>query len=111
MQKHKHVRVPRADNVFPPEGRQAKARRILTEQAHRDARRLAFTFDVQHDHAPALRSVIEEMGDLIVSRLGGKNTPQQEQAFTAAAVALGQIRGAVFPTVAEGDPNYRSEHA
>jgi hypothetical protein len=55
--------------------------------------------------------VIEEMGDVIVSRLGGKNTPAQEQAFTAAAVALGHSRSAVFPTIAAGDPNYRSAHA
>jgi hypothetical protein len=110
MQKHKHVKyVPRADNIFR-ESPQAKARRLLTEQAHRDARRLSFNFDVQHDHAPALRSVIEEMGDMIVGRLGGKNTPAQEQAFTAASVALGTLRAAVFPSIAAGDPNYRNAH-
>ncbi len=110
MQKHKHYKpVPRADHIFR-ETPQVRARRMLAEQAHRDARKLSFTFEIQHDHCPALRSVIAEMGDMLVSRLGGKNTPAQEQAFTAATVALGHIRSAVFPTIADGDPNYRSAH-
>lgn len=110
MQKQRYRKpVPRADNIFR-ESPQARARRQLIEQAHRDNRTFTFTFDVQHDHCPALRSVIEEMGDMIVSRLGGKNTPAQETAFTAAAVALGHIRSAVFSTIAAGDPNYRSAH-
>jgi hypothetical protein len=58
----------------------------------------------------ALRSVIQEMGDMIVGRLGGKNTPLEEQAFTAAVVALAHIRAVVFPAVAAGDPDYRKAH-
>jgi hypothetical protein len=83
---------------------------MLTEQAHRDARTLAFLFEIQEDHCPALRSVIQEMGDMIVRRLGGKNTPLEERAFTAAVVALAHIRATVFPAVAAGDPNYRNAH-
>jgi hypothetical protein len=50
------------------------------------------------------------MGDMIVRRLGGKNTPLEERAFTAAVVALAHIRATVFPAVAAGDPNYRNAH-
>jgi hypothetical protein len=106
MQKHKHKSVPRADNIFPPESKQAKARRLLTERVHRDARRVIVTFDVQHDHLPALWSVIEEMGGIVVARMAGKHTPPQEQALTAAAVALGLLRAAVSVHSPAVDPNF-----
>ena len=88
----------------------ARRRRIVTEQAHREARTLAFLFEVQEDHCPALRSVIQEMGDMVVSRLSERNTRARAQAYTAAIVALAHIRAAVFPTIASGDPNYRNAH-
>lgn len=107
--------VPRADwNQPSPQTAfstaQAAARLKLIRAAEQDARRFVFAFDVQHDHAPALRSVLEEMTAMIAGRLGGKNTAQQEQALTAAAVVLGNLRAAILPTVAAGDPDYRSAH-
>jgi hypothetical protein len=111
----KQKRVARADWSTPaPQDRlspaQAAARLKLIREASLDAQRYVFAFDVQHDHAPALRSVLDEMTAMIASRFGGKNNAAQEQALTAAAVALGTLRAAILPTVAEGDPDYRSAH-
>jgi hypothetical protein len=116
MQKSYKTRpVPRSDWSTPAPSDtlssiQAAARTRSVRNAEQGTHRYAFAFDVQHDHAPALRSVIDEMAALIASRFGGKNTAQQEQAMTAAAVALGSLRAAVFALVPEGDPNYRSAH-
>lgn len=118
MQKQsKKVRVPSADNThivnrqprgLPPY--QAAARRKLIQQAERDAERYVIAFDVQKDHAPALRSVIEEMDALVVARLNGKTTAAQESALTAASVALGALRASVLPFVPEVDPNFPAEY-
>lgn len=107
--------VPRADWNQPVQQTatspaQAAARLRLIRAAEKDALRYVFAFDVQHDHAPALRSVLDEMSAMVAGRLGGKNTAVQEQALTAAAVVLGTLRAAILPTVAAGDPDYRSAH-
>ena len=117
MQKQsKKIRVPSADNTHlanQPRGLspyQAAARRKLIQQAERDTERYVFTFDVQKDHAPALRSVVEEMHALCVARLNGKITATQEAAVTSALVGLGALRAAVLPHVPDVDPNFPPEY-
>lgn len=114
-QHSKKVQVPRADwsqqapaSTLSPV--QAAARTRSIRAAQQGTQRFAFAFDVQHDHAPALRSVVDEMAALIAGRFGGKNSAQQEQALTSAAVAIGSLRAAIFALVPEGDANYRSAH-
>jgi hypothetical protein len=112
---HKKSRVPFADNIHlqqPGKGLspyQAAARRKLIASAERDAERFVFAFDVQRDHAPALRSVIDEMGALLAARIGGKNTQAQEAALTRAAIGLGALKKAILPQVPAEDPDYRAE--
>lgn len=102
--------TPFCGDIILGESPQHRADRMLSDQAHHNATTLAFLFEIEQAHAPALRSVIQEMGDMVVSRLSERNTRAQAQAYTAAIVALAHIRAAVFPTIAAGDPNYRNAH-
>lgn len=65
-----------------------------------------FTFTVADEHAPALRSVVDEMTSLIGSRLDGQHRFAKETALTDAAICVGKLRAAVFAQVPQGDPNY-----
>lgn len=65
-----------------------------------------FTFSVEQDHAPALRSAIDEISNEIGGRLTSSFIHAKEGALTDAAIALGALRAAVFAQVKEGDPNY-----
>lgn len=64
------------------------------------------TFDVLDEHAPALRSAIEEISNEVGGRLEGLHRYSKEHALTKAAVALGTLRAAICKVVAAGDPTY-----
>lgn len=111
----KKTQVPRADWSRPAPASalspvQAAARLRLIRQAEQDTRRFVFGFSVQHDHGPAFRSLIDEMGALLAGRFGGKNSAQQEKALAQAAVALGELRAAVFAQVTQEDENFVPAH-
>lgn len=65
-----------------------------------------FTFTISDEHAPALRSAIDELSSLIGSRLEGQHRFAKETALTDAAITVGALRAAVFAQVPKGDPNY-----
>ncbi len=77
-------------------------------------------FEVADEHAPALRSAIEEIRNEVGGRLEGAHRYAKQDALTYAATALGSLhaaiakatpcghedrRGRVVPC---GDPNYAS---
>lgn len=78
-----------------------------TPGAAQDAPVVTISFQVHEAHAPALRSAVEEISNEIGGRLEGMYRYDQEEALTAAAVALGTLRAAVDALVPAGDPNYR----
>lgn len=67
---------------------------------------LLFTFGVDVQHAPAFRSVVDEMTTRIGQRLEQPHRYDKETALTYASIALGRLRAAVHPLVGRGDPNY-----
>lgn len=72
----------------------------------RGGRYITFSFQVHSDHAPALRSAIDEISNDIGGRLTGSHSFAKEEALTDAAVALGALRSEVFAKVPAGDPFY-----
>lgn len=77
----------------------------LTAGKHRTSA-LTFTFTVERAHAPALRSALEELQGRLADRAAGSNTRLQDAALTAALVAMGTLRAAVYPSVPAGDERY-----
>ena len=65
-------------------------------------------FRVHDEHAPALRSAVEELTNEVTGRLEGIHSYAQEQSLTDAAVALSALRAAVFEKVPLGDPFYKA---
>lgn len=64
-------------------------------------------FRVHDEHAPALRSAVEELAGEVAGRLEGMHGFAAEQALTDAAVAVQSLRRAVFAKVPAGNPHYK----
>lgn len=79
---------------------------LIPMRPSRPDAKITFTFSVYRDHAPALRSAIDEISNDIGGRLTGSHKFAKEGALTDAAIALAVLRKEVFSKVAEGDPNY-----
>lgn len=69
-------------------------------------RLITITFSVYEQHAPALRSAVEELGNIIGSRLEGSHSFAREQALTDASIAVHTARAAINKLVPVGDPYY-----
>lgn len=67
---------------------------------------LKITFSVSTEHAPALKSAIDEISNVVGGRLEGAHSFAKEQALTDAAVALGSLRHAIAEKVPKGDAFY-----
>lgn len=67
---------------------------------------LKIAFSVSSEHAPALKSAIDEISNIVGTRLEAAHSFAKEQALTDAAVALGALRRAVAEKVQKGDPFY-----
>lgn len=78
----------------------------LDRQYHGHARMIRISFEVREEHAPALRSAVEEISNEIGGRLEGPHAFAKEEALTNAAIALGALRAAVNAKVPAGDPYY-----
>ena len=65
-------------------------------------------FDVAPNHAPALRSAVEEIRNEVGGRLEGAHRYAKQDALTYAATALGSLFAAIARKVSAGDPNYAS---
>jgi hypothetical protein len=70
------------------------------------ARTVTISFTVFLEHAPALRSAVDEISNDIGGRLTGSHSFAKEAALTDAAIALAALRKAVFAKVPAGDPFY-----
>lgn len=64
------------------------------------------TFEVADEHAPALRSAVEEFSNILGTRLEGAHSFAKEQALTDAVICVGTMRAAVNRAVPKGDANY-----
>lgn len=69
---------------------------------------LTVSFVVAAEHAPVLRSMLEELSDTLALRLaaGTQASFKVEAALTRASLVAGVMRAAVFPRVPRGDPDY-----
>lgn len=67
---------------------------------------ITFTVTVPDEHAPALRSVVDDMSAMIGMRLEKRSKPKKEAALTRAASALGALRAATNAAIPEGDSDY-----
>jgi len=80
-----------------------------TPATGQDSQLVRISFTVHKEHAPALRSAVEEISNTVGGRLEGRYEYDVEQALTNAAVALGSLRAATFAAIPAGDPNYRGK--
>lgn len=64
------------------------------------------TFEVADEHAPALRSAVEDFSNILGARLEGAHSFAKEAALTEAVICIGTLRAAVNRAVPKGDPDY-----
>lgn len=64
------------------------------------------TAEIAAEHAPALRSAIEEIRNELGERVSGAFAFKKEQALTDAVVAVGRLAAAANAVIPEGDPDY-----
>lgn len=96
--------TPRAPRYHSPAATaQRSARAPLVAPSGRMVR---IVFDVHLEHAPALRSAIDEISQELGGRLEGPHSFNRESALTDAAIAIGALRRAVFALVPAGHPHY-----
>ena len=67
---------------------------------------LRICFEVYPAHAPALRSLLEDLQNKVGEKLEGAAAFAREQAWTNAAIGMAAVRAAVNAQVPAGDPNY-----
>lgn len=67
---------------------------------------IEFTFDIDVAHAPAFKSIVDDMSFRIGTRLEQPHKFARETALTYAAMALGRLRAVVTAQVPMSDPNY-----
>jgi hypothetical protein len=61
---------------------------------------------IADEHAPALRSAIEELRNTLGGRLEGVHPFAREDAITRAAVAVGDLAAGFNRMIPAGDPDY-----
>lgn len=71
-----------------------------------DGKLLTLQFDVHPDHAPALRSAIDDFTSIIGTRMESKYDYETEDALVRASIAIARLRAAVFAAVPEGDKKF-----
>lgn len=64
------------------------------------------TFEIADEHAPALRSAIDDARQQVGKQLEGMHRFAKETALTNASIALASLAAAVNQQVPKGDPNY-----
>lgn len=80
-----------------------------TPRSAQDLNVIRISFDVNTEHAPALRSAVEEISNTVGGRTEGRYEFPIEQALTAACIGLASLRTAVCAAIPAGDPNYRGK--
>jgi hypothetical protein len=61
---------------------------------------------VADEHAPALRSALDELRNIVGGRLEGVHPFAREDALTRAAVAVGDLAAGFNAVIPAGDPDY-----
>lgn len=99
--------IDEATGHLIPKPRRPDLKVVRTSQFSRQgAAPIAISFEVHPDHAPALRSVVEEMSNIIGTRLEAPHAYDKEAALTNAALVMGILRRAVNQAIPAGDPHY-----
>lgn len=65
------------------------------------------TFEIKDEHAPALRSAVDEISNTVGTRMESRYSYDVEDALVRASIALGTLRAAVCEKIPEGDAHYR----
>jgi hypothetical protein len=68
--------------------------------------RMTTSATIADEHAPALRSALDEIRNELGGRLEGNFEFAKEAALTNASIALGNLAGALNRIVPEGDASY-----
>jgi hypothetical protein len=76
-------------------GRQAPEPQLIT-----------ISFDVRPEHAPALRSAIDDFTTILGTRMESRYDYEVEDALVRASIAVAQLRAAVFAAVPKGEPKF-----
>lgn len=84
----------------------SSTRRTNRQYYENTAGMVRITFEVAEEHAPALRSAVEEISNIIATRLEGAHSYAKEQSLTDAMVCVGTLRAAVNRAIPAGDPFY-----
>lgn len=74
---------------------------VLDTQTAREA-----TADIPAEHAPALRSALNEIRNELGERVSGAHKFKKEHALTRAVSAIGRTAAALNLVIAEDDPDY-----
>jgi hypothetical protein len=64
------------------------------------------SFTIAEEHAPALRSALEELRNILGGRLEGVHPFAREDALTRAAAAVGDMAAGFNAIIPAGDPDY-----
>jgi hypothetical protein len=67
---------------------------------------ITITFTIAHEFGPALKSAVDEISDIVGSRLEGPHSFAKEGALTNAAAAVGALRAAVNEKVKYASVDY-----
>ena len=69
--------------------------------------KVQITFDVALEHIPALNAAVDEIRDLVGTRLEGPHKFSKEAALTRASIGLGALAAALNSASNTVDPNFR----
>lgn len=83
-------------------GRETIVERLVNDQGSP----ITVSFQVLPSHAPALRSLLDDMRQHIGTLLESPHSYARELALTAAAIAAGSLAAAVNAKIPAGDPHY-----
>lgn len=95
--------------AVPPSMRSGRRRPRTTSSTRQEpgnVDRLRITIEVAPEHAPALKSAVDEISAIIGTRLESPHSFFREQALTSAAICVAGLRAAVNAQVRAGDPHY-----
>ncbi len=78
------------------------------EKATAEGRATGLTVTIAEEHAPALRSTLDELRTILGGRLENVHLYAREDALTRASIAIGTLASAVNQIVPKDDPNYNA---
>lgn len=79
---------------------------VAVEKAIAEGRATGLSVTIADEHAPALRSALDELRTILGGRLEDAHLYVREDALTRASIAIGTLASAVNQIVPKEDPNY-----